>query len=147
MWDLESLSLVYSLDHSSNIEAIVSVTDFLASSDKGGTINIWDLKSNGDLIETFNKDNGGHLGAVSSMVFLHALNILASCSSDKTVKLWSLDLTESDQMRLLHTFDESQGGHTGWVRVIIEIENGRYIATGGDDQKVKVWDVSEVNFF
>ena len=113
----------------------------LAASDKSGLINIWNL-SDGSLMTSLS----GHEGTVSSLASIMPNKVgikLASCSSDATVKLWSL--TE-----LIHTFESSQGGHTAWIRVIVSwSDQGKqmsYLASGGDDKTVKVWDLEQARF-
>jgi len=59
--------------------------------------------------------------------------LLASGSSDKTVKIW-----EVVSGRLLHTF----GGHTNWVNSAAFSPDGRLLTSGSADKTVKVWEVA-----
>ena len=58
--------------------------------------------------------------------------ILASCSSDRTVRLW--DLTSGDCVGILN--------HQGRVRAIAFTPDGQFLASGGDDPIIKLWDVN-----
>jgi hypothetical protein len=55
----------------------------LASSDHNGEVSVWN-PSNGELVRTFT----GHFGRVMAFAEVHGL--LATCSYDKTVRLWKL---------------------------------------------------------
>ncbi|CAD8162381.1 unnamed protein product [Paramecium octaurelia] len=59
--------------------------------------------------------------------------ILASCSSDKTIKLWQL---MNDQYKLIQTLDEC---HTKSVRSVSFSKDGQFLASGGFDTVVGVW--------
>ena len=59
--------------------------------------------------------------------------LLASGSSDKTVRLW-----DAASGQLLRTLE----GHTDWVRSVAFAPDGRLLASGSDDTTVRLWDVA-----
>lgn len=57
----------------------------VASSSHDGTIKIWDYES-GDLDRSLR----GHMGKVNHVSFHPNGQVLASCGTDMTIKLWNL---------------------------------------------------------
>jgi len=136
VWDINTLSLKYTFNHTNTPEAIVPLDDDglqMACSDKAGEIIIYDL-TNGDTLFKFKN----HSGSVTSLTFNKRLNLLASGSSDKSIKIWDLANAES----LKFTLDSSLGGHTGWIRSLVYlVDDDTLLASGADDTTIKIWDV------
>ena len=74
-----------------------------------------------------------HASAVTGLAFHPGGTILASCSKDRTVKLW--DVNAGGQL-------VSLDGHTAWVQGLVFLEKGTRMATVGADQTVRVWELS-----
>jgi len=74
-----------------------------------------------------------HNGAVTGLAFHPGGTVLASCSKDRTVKLW--DVNGGGQLVNLD-------GHTAWVQGVTFLERGTRLATAGADQTVRVWDLT-----
>jgi hypothetical protein len=72
----------------------------------------------------------GHTGQVFSVSFSADDRLLASGSSDRTVRLW--DPETGQELRRLE-------GH-GIVRSVSFSTDGRLLASGGEDQSVRLWD-------
>ena len=70
--------------------------------------------------------------AVSSVVFSADGNILASGSTDKTIRLW--DVGSGQHFKTLI-------GHTGWVSSVVFSADGNILASGSTDDTVRLWDV------
>ena len=58
--------------------------------------------------------------------------ILASGSSDKTIKLW--DVATGREIRTL-------SGHTHWVNSVAFSPDGKILASGSWDGRILLWDV------
>ncbi|KAL2889580.1 Vegetative incompatibility protein HET-E-1 [Ceratocystis lukuohia] len=76
---------------------------------------------------------GGHCDNVTSVVFSHDGQQLASGSGDKTVKIW-----DPESGACMQTFE----GHDGWVRSVAFSHDGQRLASSSDDKTVKIWDVA-----
>ncbi|DAZ97773.1 TPA: hypothetical protein N0F65_009519 [Lagenidium giganteum] len=63
--------------------------------------------------------------------------LLATCSSDKTAKIWSMD--EQANYPLVHTL----GGHQRWVWDCSFSAVSSYLVTCSSDQSARLWDLSQ----
>jgi WD40 repeat protein len=75
----------------------------------------------------------GHTSEVVSVAYNPNGKMLASGSSDKTIKLW--DAASRRELRTL-------AGHTDNVTSVAFSPNGRMLASGSDDKTIKLWDVA-----
>ncbi|PSB42555.1 hypothetical protein C7B67_25100, partial [filamentous cyanobacterium Phorm 6] len=76
---------------------------------------------------------GGHKEGVNAVSFSPNGKLLATASSDHTVKLW--DTSTGKQINTL-------SGHTDSVNTVRFSPNGKLLATASDDKTVKLWDIS-----
>ncbi|EEH38206.1 WD repeat domain 5B [Paracoccidioides lutzii Pb01] len=74
----------------------------------------------------------GHQLGVSAVKFSPDGSMIASCSSDATIKIW--DTTTG---RLIHTFE----GHLAGISTISWNPDGALIASGSDDKSIRLWHV------
>lgn len=74
----------------------------------------------------------GHTDGVSSVAISPDNSLLASGSSDKTIKLWDL---HSGDLKLTLT------GHTNRVRSVTISPDGQKLISGGEDELIHFWDV------
>jgi WD40 repeat protein len=77
----------------------------------------------------------GHSGPVWCIAFSPSGSILASGSTDKTIKLWD---TKSE------TEIATLTGHSSQVAALAFSGDGKRIASGGTDGSIRVWDVASV---
>ncbi len=72
----------------------------------------------------------GHLGFVNDVAISPASSMVASASSDKTVRLWNIETG-----KLIQTLE----GHQHSVTAIDFSPNGQLVASGSRDHTVKLW--------
>ena len=83
----------------------------------------------------------GHVDSVLCVAFSSSRNIVATASTDKTVRLWSVA-----KGSLLQTII----AHTDWVRCVAFSDGDLMMASGSDDHTIQIWhlkknDIGEIS--
>lgn len=104
------------------------------------TVRVWVPIIKGEFISI-----KAHSSAVQSACF-NPVNSsqFASCSNDKTIKLWSVQhfRTKTKNMKLKsHDFLASFANHTNWVRSINYSRDGRLLCSASDDKTIRLYDL------
>ena len=79
----------------------------------------------------------GHIDEVKSVTPL-ADGRLASCSDDRTIKIWDLSIPDGQQCVA------TLKGHTWVVKSVTQLPDGK-LATASEDKTIKVWDLNKLD--
>jgi len=102
----------------------------LASGDKNGMIQFWDVAGRRPLGEPLR----GPKGAVNGIAFTPDGGILASAGGDGTLRLWNVASRQP--------LGDLVKGQTGGVMSVAFSPDGKLLASAGGDGTVRLWDVA-----
>lgn len=142
LWELHTgLRIAQLTEHSEDITTLVFSPDgkVLASASEDNTIRLWNATTGKLLFLPLS----GHAGDVISLAFSPDSKMLASGSNDNAIRLWSVTTGQH-----LATLEEqiawgvvTHEGHTGDVTAVAFSPDGATLASGGTDNKIRLWDV------
>jgi len=92
------------------------------------TVRVWDTATGKEAFKF-----AGHTKPVYGVAFHPKAAVLASSSSDGTVRLWSLNGGKRRELK----------GHTSHVYRCVFSPDGKLLATAGHDKTVRVWDTAK----
>ena len=98
-----------------------------------GALQLFNL-GDGKIVRTFT----GHTGPITGIAFHPTGTLMATCSKDRTIKLWNPAAPQPAVPAL-----KSLDGHTAWIEGIVFIEQATKLASVGADQTVRIWDLAE----
>lgn len=127
--------------------------DLLISAGEDRVICAWDVNA---LCEGAEKPLAkllGHRNKVQGLAVSPDGRRLASASTDSTIRIWNLDrirdvrANEGPAAGKLLSIDDAGIaeliGHAGNVRCVAFDQTGAWLASGGDDRAVRIWDLNE----
>ena len=90
----------------------------------------WDLQA-----QTRLKEIEGHQGKITDIVLEQGeQNTIVTASADSTVKIWDV---RSSFKHPIYSFEQ----HQGTVNSVAISPDGNWIASGGDDGSLKIWEI------
>src|SRR5438105_3234746 len=147
LWDAPSGQPLATLEgHTGPVYGVALSADgqLLASGGLDGTVRLWETPG-GRLLATLRS----HTGAVWTLSLSADGRVLASGGQDATVRLWSLADLRLGEQTMLGTTEAPGGrllatlqGHSGAVWGVSLSADGRLLASGGFDGRVRLWDAS-----
>ena len=138
----------YQTDHSHYIKSVIKIGDKkLVTGGDDNKILVWDISDKKQSIEQL----GEHDDHVNGLVLLDPSRI-ASCSRDKTIKIWQIApiLSDKEKKQQEASANSTPGtftpvlmktlkGHTDSINAIVRLDEKR-IVTSSDDKTVRIWD-------
>ena len=133
IWDLQEGQLLREFHAARKPLSSVAVSAdgrWLATASWSGRIKLWSLKE----VDAKPRYLVGHHGVVNRLVFTPDSSQLASCSRDKTARIWNV-ATGKERFVLK--------GHGAPISRLDVSPDGKLVATASEDRTVKIWSVAE----
>jgi WD40 repeat protein len=136
------------IGHSGPVSSVAfyPTAPLLATGSYDNTVKLWQLSSDNSsatCVATLDQINGGHSNHVTSVAFHPMAPLLATGSNDNTVKLWRLvTIPDNSSATCVATLDQSNGGHSGSVWSVVFHPTAPLLATGSNDETVRLWQLS-----
>ena len=119
--------------HNKNVTCITTLSmNRIATGSDDESISICIVNYSSKTYTILIRQKKAHNGYISYLSEIPGKNVLISCSSDKTIKLW--DTSKQTQLKLRRTLK----GHSDWIEQAIYIENN-IIASYSLDNTVRLW--------
>ncbi len=147
LWNVNTFQEICTLfGHSHAVKSVTFSSDgkLLASGSWDKTVKLWDVKTSQEICTL-----SGHQLQVSAVALSQippSGGILASASFDRTIRLWEVDqafecVGELKNLRN-YNFSSILSGHTWAVLTVAFSPDGKILASGSDDNTIKLWEVN-----
>jgi WD40 repeat protein len=142
-WKVAANAPTRTFQHPNLVDAVAWSPDgkLLATACHDGNVRIFDVEKNA-ATKTIAAHTTPQPAAVYSVTWTADGKQLLSTSYDKSMKLW--DATSGSLVREFKPFAEkgNEKGHTDQVFCAAITKDGRLIASGSSDRKIKLWDAA-----
>ena len=137
LWDLANNSYRTGLQFEDTVRSVQIAGDasFGVVANNSGIVSMWKIDGNG--FNILGKVQA-HNTYITKCVLSTEGKLLATCSADKTVKIWQVTPEEEEVM----TLDKALIGHKMWVWDAAFTVERSFIATSSSDGTAKLWEVA-----
>ena len=136
IFDLSDLKLKKEwVAHQNSVFTLAYTPDYktLLSGSRDARLKAWDATNNYIL----SGEVAAHLYAINHIVLSPDGNYFATCSMDKSIKIW-----KTDELRLLKVIDKARhAGHGTSVNKMLWTSFNNQLVSGSDDRSISVWDI------
>jgi WD40 repeat protein len=133
VWDLAAKESVITFpDHQNPVYSVAIKPDGKVgvSGGEDAQVRYWNAVGEGKQIRAI----GGHGKAIWRVVYHPTKPLVATCSTDMTVRLWNPDSGQAVK---------TLSGHTDWVYALAISPDGELLASGAWNGEVRVWKVGD----
>ena len=144
LWRLYHCEQSHLRGHKGAVRAVAFGPDdrLLASAGDDTTIKLWDITTGKDSSDDCDESKShvttgkerftltGHTAHITGLSFSSSGKWLASCSADKTIKVWDIEA---------HRELLSLEGHEAAITSVAFSPDDQHIASGSEDQSVRIW--------
>ncbi len=138
IFDLTNFSLKSVINaHKNSVFTLKYSPDFLylISGSRDAHLKKWDVTNNYQLVNNV----PAHLFAINDLFFRPNGHLFASCSMDKSIKIWDLET-----FKLLKVVDKARhAGHGTSINKLLWTNYNNFLVSASDDRKLSVWQIKE----
>lgn len=137
VFDLKDFSLKLVLTgHQNSVFKVCFSPDYnyLLSTGRDAHLKVWDVNNSYHL----ENDIVGHLFAINDLVFNPTGTLFATCSMDKSIKIWN-----AVNFKLLKVIDRGRyAGHGTSINKVLWSSYSDYLISASDDKHISIWQCS-----